>query len=169
MSVTLFLPAFCHRLLHCCAPFTARLVVYRLGCPHNLKDIVTFTKHGSSKGMQGKVVGLPTIADAIGFGNQKKNKAWVRWEGGDSSWEWWSDLRSLRRSPVRAKRMTDGSYRPGHEPTSSKRQHYSQPTLSGKQVSWSRSFPGSSVRAAPGAEDMLTPGDRLSTGRLRHS
>ena len=36
-------------------------------------------------------------------------------------------------------------------------------------LSWSRSFPGSSVRAAPGAEDWLTPGYRLSPGSLRHS
>ena len=36
-------------------------------------------------------------------------------------------------------------------------------------MSWSRSFPGSSVRAAPGVEDQFTPGDRPSTGRLRYS
>ena len=48
---------------------------------------------------------------------------------------------------------------------------YTQKWVSGVifKLSWSRSFPGSSVRAAPGAEDMLTPGDRLSTGCLRHS
>ena len=36
-------------------------------------------------------------------------------------------------------------------------------------MSWSRSFSGSSVRAAPGVEDQFTPGDRPSTGRLRYS
>ena len=35
-------------------------------------------------------------------------------------------------------------------------------------LSWSRSFPGVAVREAPGVEGLLTPGDRLSLGRLRH-
>ena len=101
------------------------LFVCRWECPFHLKDLVSLSKHGVCK-MQGKVVGLPTQSDALGFGTWRKDKAWVRWEGGQSTWEWWSDLRPLRRSPSRAKN------RFAKEASSSKK-CYSQPTLFSKQ------------------------------------
>ena len=92
-------------------------------------------KHGNKE--HGKVVGLPTIADSIGFGLHMKDRAWVRWEGGSSSWHLWSDLQPLRRSPNREKRADGTSYREGSysdkfDEKNGKRT-FSQPTLFSKK------------------------------------
>ena len=93
----------------------------RYGCPFKLKDIVRL-KHGN--GMEGKVVGLPTVADALGFGVHK-DKTWVHWCDGSRDWRMWGELLELRRSPPRAKRPVEGPSTLYHSMGS----RFSQPTL----------------------------------------
>ena len=88
-----------------------------------MKDLVKRT-HGRENG---KVVGLPTIIDSLGFSDQKKDCAWVRWEGGEApEWVPWNELTPIRRSPVREKRPVQGCFRPGHSPSSSKKRSFMQ-------------------------------------------
>ena len=115
---------------------TTRVSVCRRGCPLRMKDLVKRT-HGRENG---KVVGLPTITDSLGFSDQKKDCAWVRWEGGEApEWVPWNELTPIRRSPVRAKRPVQGCFRPGHSPSSSKKRSFVQPTLfshKGRRAAW---------------------------------
>ena len=117
-------------------PQSTRVSVCRLGCPLRMKDLVKRTNGREN----GKVVGLPTITDSLGFSDQKKDCAWVRWEGGGvPEWVPWNELAAIRRSPVRAKRPVQGCFRPGHSPSSSKKRSFMQPTLfshKGRRAAW---------------------------------
>jgi hypothetical protein len=121
-------------------PQSTRVSVCRRGCPLRMKDLVKRT-HGRENG---KVVGLPTITDSLGFSDQKKDCAWVRWEGGSSEWVPWNELTPIRRSPSRAKRPVEGCFRPGHSPSSSKKRSFVQPTLfsqKGRRAAWKVQYP----------------------------
>ena len=69
---------------------------WQVGCPYNLKDVVLLGKD------EGKVIGLPTQADAAA-GNDRAGKAWIYFPEGKRGWYKWNDLKLCKRSPPRAK------------------------------------------------------------------
>ena len=73
---------------------------WQAGCPFLIGDVVFST----SREQTGNIIGLPT-KDDVEAQDFRCNKAWVMFEDAARAWVSWTDIKHVRRSPVREKRQ----------------------------------------------------------------